>query len=240
MKRAGGVKVLMPEVFASNNMKQQRNFVHYKRRKTAFNGPKNIEKIDIQSFTLPKDQRVPIDVLLLVVRIKESRNTSPQAQKILNELGLKEINNCAFVMSTIDNIKKLLLISDYVGYGLPTKKVLDDVIRKRGFLKTTAHKRTPISNNVLIEELLGSHGIICIEDVIDALWNCKKNQTSYVAVKQLLWPIQLSQLKEGIEEGTIKHDATDREIKKVSTKTGKGGYLGMMGDRVNEFVSKLI
>ena len=67
--------------------------------------------------TLPKDQRVPIDVLLLVVRIKESRNTSPQAQKILNELGLKEINNCAFVMSTIENIKKLLLIIDYVGYG---------------------------------------------------------------------------------------------------------------------------
>ena len=67
--------------------------------------------------TLPKEQRVPIDVLLLVVRIKESRNTSPQAQKILNELGLKEINNCAFVMSTIENIKKLLLIIDYVGYG---------------------------------------------------------------------------------------------------------------------------
>ena len=67
--------------------------------------------------TLAKDQRVPLDVLLLVVRIKESRNTSPQAQKILNELGLKEINNCAFVMSTVDNIKKLLLVADYVGYG---------------------------------------------------------------------------------------------------------------------------
>ena len=67
--------------------------------------------------TLPKDQRVPIDVLLLVVRIKESRNTSPQAQKILNELGLKEINNCAFVMSTNENIKKILLIIDYFGYG---------------------------------------------------------------------------------------------------------------------------
>lgn len=122
-------------------------------------------------------------MLLLVVRIKESRNTSPQAQKILNELGLKEINNCAFLMSTVENLKKLLLISDYVGYGIPSKKVLDDVIRKRGFLKTATHKRIPISNNVLIEELLGTHGIICIEDLIDALWNCKKNQTAYEAVK---------------------------------------------------------
>jgi len=61
--------------------------------------------------------------------------------------------------------------------------VLDDVIRKRGLLKTTSHQRTPISNNVLIEELLGDHGIICIEDLIDALWNCKKNKAAYEAVK---------------------------------------------------------
>jgi len=93
----------------------------------------------------------------------------------LNELGLKEINNCAFVMSTVDNIKKLLLVSNYVGYGLPTKKVVDDVIRKRGYLKTADHKRMPISDNILIEELLGSYGVICIEDLIDAFWNCKKN-----------------------------------------------------------------
>jgi hypothetical protein len=47
LKKAGGVKVLMPEVFASNNMKQHRNYVHYKRRKTAFNGPKSLDKVDI-------------------------------------------------------------------------------------------------------------------------------------------------------------------------------------------------
>ncbi len=58
----------------------------------------------------------------------------------MNELGLKEINNCAFIMSTVENLKKLLLISDYVGYGLPSKKVLDDVIRKRGFLSIIGWK----------------------------------------------------------------------------------------------------
>ena len=179
----------MPEVFTSNYMKQQRNYVHYKRRKAPYQGPKNIEKLDIQSLTLPKDQRVPIDTLLLVVRIKESRNTSPQAQKILNELGLKEVNNCAFIMSTIENIKKLLIVGDYVGYGQPTKKVLDDVIRKRGFLKTTSHERTPISNNVLIEELLGSNGIICIEDVIHELYTVGKH---FKQVSNFLWPFKLN------------------------------------------------
>merc|ERR1712166_488916 len=95
----------------------------------------------------------------------------PQVQKILNEMGLKEVNNCAFVKATDDNMKKVMLICDYVGYGQPTKPLVDEVIRKRGYLKTADHKRVPISDNVIIEELLGEKaGLICVEDVIDALW----------------------------------------------------------------------
>jgi len=86
-------------------------------------------------------------------------------------MGLKEINNCAFVKATDDNMKKVMLICDYVGYGQPTKPLVDEVIRKRGYLKTADHKRVPISDNVIIEELLGEKaGLICVEDVIDALW----------------------------------------------------------------------
>jgi hypothetical protein len=75
-KRAGGAKILMPEVFTSCQMKQQRNFVHYKRHKQVM--ARQIGQ-DVQSVSLAVDQRVPVDVLLCCVRIKESRNTSPQA-----------------------------------------------------------------------------------------------------------------------------------------------------------------
>jgi large subunit ribosomal protein L7e len=91
-------------------------------------------------------------------------------------MGLKEVNNCAFVKATDDNMKKVMLITDYVGYGRPTKEIVDEVIRKRGYLKTVDHKRVPISDNVLIEELLGEKaGLICLEDIIDAFWQCKKS-----------------------------------------------------------------
>jgi len=143
-------------------------------------------------------------------------------------------------MSTPENVKKILLISDFVGYGQPTKQVLDEVIRKRGYLKTVDHKRKPISDNVLIEELLGEAGLICIEDVIDALWNCKKAEEPYLAVRKSLWPIQLAPLKETIEQRDLKHEATQRDIKKRNTLAKKGGYLGMMGNDVNEFVARLI
>ena len=114
------------------------------------------------------------------------------------------------------------------------------MIRKRGYLKTIDHKRKPISDNVLIEELLGEQGLICIEDVIDALWNCHTQQEAYLAVKKVLWPVQLAPLQDTIEGGKTKHEATNRDVRKRTTLSRKGGYLGMMGAAVNEFVSKLI
>ena len=57
---AGGKKVMMPEVYVSNYMKQQRNYVKYKRSK-AGQEPRHISKElaekhaeDKQAFILPK------------------------------------------------------------------------------------------------------------------------------------------------------------------------------------------
>jgi hypothetical protein len=58
----------MPEVFVSNYMKQQRNFIKYRRQK------KCIEKAETgeakQSLVLPKDQHVKVNTLIMAARIK--------------------------------------------------------------------------------------------------------------------------------------------------------------------------
>ena len=90
---------------------------------------------------------------------------------------------------------------------------------------------------MLVEELLGEKGIICIEDIIEAFWRCKSNEDGYKAVKEALWPIQLAPLNETSDRANIKHDATGREIKRKTTVVTKGGYLGNMGQRINEFVA---
>jgi large subunit ribosomal protein L7e len=248
--QAGGNNYLVPEVFVSNYMKQQRNFVHYKRFKTS-NTPRDSkqEVIDKQQVALPKSQQLPLDSLVMAVRVKESRNSTPQAQKILKELGLKEINNVSFVRGDAATMEKLLLVQNYIAYGTPTKKILDDVIRKRGYLRVDAEgakdgkgtaKRVPISDNVLVEKLLGEKGCICVEDLIDAFWRCKSNPDLYQAVRAVIWPIQLAPLKEDSEQANTKHDATGRTISKKTTRVVKGGYLGMMGPKINEFVEQLI
>ena len=248
LKMAGGQKILMPEVFVSNYMKQQRNYVKYRRNKSQ-SDPKYVtvkpqetaEEVDPrQALVLPSSQRVPPNCLLMAVRIKESRNTTPQAQKVLKELGLKEVNNCAFIRASSPMMQKLLLVRNYVAWGQPTKKIVDDVIRKRGYLRSKDSKRVPISDNVLIEELLGEAGVICLEDLIEGVWKCRKDEGLFNKIRSTLWPIQLAPLKEPSDKANTKHEATGRDIKKKTTLTAKGGYLGMMGGQINDFVSQLI
>jgi len=59
-----------------------------------------------------------------------------------------------FLHTTTENLIKITLVKEYIAFGYPTKKIVNDLIRKRGFLKKE-DKKLPITDNVLIEELLG-------------------------------------------------------------------------------------
>lgn len=83
-----------------------------------------------------------------------------------------------FARADDDTMKKILIVNEYVAYGYPSKKIVNELIRKRGFLRKD-NKKEAITNNVLIEELLGNiegvpNGCICIEDIIDNILNCHK------------------------------------------------------------------
>jgi hypothetical protein len=97
-----------------------------------------------------------------------------------------------------------------------------------------------ITDNNLIEELLGTYGIICLEDIMDSFLNCHKPDSHINEVREAIWPIQLHPIKETLDTTMTKHEATGKALKKKNTKTVKGGYLGLMGDSINEFVAPLI
>jgi large subunit ribosomal protein L7e len=86
-----------------------------------------------------------------------------------------------FVRADENTIKKLMMVNDYITYGYPTKKMVNELVRKRGFLRKD-NKKEPITDNVLIEELFKEYnesskglGCICIEDIIDNINNCFKS-----------------------------------------------------------------
>jgi ribosomal protein L30/L7E len=106
-----GKNIIMPEVFVSNHMKQQRNYVHYRRNKVRLAlGEKAVaggKRSAFDAISHPSLQTKQ-DSLLLLIRIKgNNQSTTPQAQKIMSELGLRSINNCVFAKANADTLKKL-------------------------------------------------------------------------------------------------------------------------------------
>ena len=101
----------------------------------------------------------------------------------MRDLGLREINNAVFLKANRETIDRLITCHKYIAYGYPTKRTVNELLRKRGFLKQDGKKQA-ITNNVLIESLLGPEvqevgesceghmGCICIEDIIDTVFTC--------------------------------------------------------------------
>ena len=79
----------MPEVFVSNHMKQQRNYVHYKRNKSKITLAEKANKKGFYKALSDPKHRVTENSLILAVRIKGFNTSTPQAQKILSEMGLR-------------------------------------------------------------------------------------------------------------------------------------------------------
>ena len=145
-----------------------------------------------------------------------------------------------FLHSTSDVVRSLMQIQNYITFGYPSKTIVNDLIRKRGSLKKE-DKRMPITDNNLIEELLGKatdSAVICIEDIIETFVKC--DAANFEKVREVLWPIQLHPLKEDSTKAHTKHDATGLDIKKKNTIVAKGGYLGLMAEKINDFVRPLI
>ena len=142
------------------------------------------------------------------------------------------------------------MVNDFVTYGYPSKALVNELVRKRGFLRK-GDKKEAITNNILIEELFTEFNnstenpfatCICIEDIIDHISNVQSDDIVPVfnEIRKNLWPFQLGSKRETMEEGNTKHEATGRELRKKNTVVKKGGYIGFMGDNIIDYVKPLI
>merc|ERR1712189_137747 len=59
-------------------------------------------------------------------------------------------------------------------WGYPNLKTIRELVYKRGFAKVN-HQRIAISNNEVVEQVLGSCGIICVEDLIHEIFTVGDN-----------------------------------------------------------------
>lgn len=129
--------------------------------------------------------------LLFVVRVKTADNNNkiaPKARKVLQLLGLLQVNSGVFVKLSKSSAELLRIVEPYVVYGYPNLASVRKLVFKRGYGKVNK-QRVALTDNSIIETALGKYGIICLEDLIHELYSLGPN---FKACSTFLWPFKLS------------------------------------------------
>jgi len=147
---------------------------------------------------------------------------SPKVKKILQLLRLRQIHNGVFVKLNSATIKMLRLVEPYIAYGYPSQKTVKDLIYKRGFGKVNK-QRIPISDNSVVEGVLGKLDIICVEDLIHEIYSVGPH---FKEASNFLWPMKLTSPKGGFGRKLLHFN--------------EGGESGDRGDKVNALVKTMI
>jgi len=159
--------------------------------------------------------------LAFVIRIRGINQVSPKVKKALQLLRLRQINNGVFVKLNKCSLNMLRLVEPYVAWGYPNLKTIRDLVYKRGFAKVN-HQRIPISNNEVIEQVLGGCDIICVEDLIHEIFTVGDN---FKKANNFLWPFKLSCPTGG--------------MRKKTNHFVEGGDHGNREDFLNQLVRKM-
>ena len=126
--------------------------------------------------------------LLFIIRIRGINDMHPKTRKILQLLRLRQIFHGVFLKVNKATVNMLQRVEPYVTYGYPNLKSIRELIYKRGYGKVNK-QRIPLTDNAVIEQVLGQYGIICIEDLIHEIITVGPNFTK---ANNFLWPFKLS------------------------------------------------
>ena len=141
----------------------------------------------------------PEGKLAVVVRIRGIIGISPKVRKILQLLRLRQIHNAVFIRLNKATLQMLNYVGPYIAWGYPTLKNVRELIYKRGHGKVSK-QRIPLTDNSIIEGVLGKHGIICMEDLIHEIYTVGPN---FKEAANFLLPFRLSSPLGGFQKKLI-------------------------------------
>jgi len=160
--------------------------------------------------------------LVFVVRIKGINKIDPKKRKTLQLLRLLQINNGVFVRLTKATSEMLKIVEPFIAYGYPNLKSVRELVYKRGYGKINK-QRIALTDNALIEENLGSHGIVCMEDLIHEIYTVGPN---FKQASNFLWPFKLSNPTGGFRPRKFLHFI-------------EGGDLGNREEKINALIKQM-
>jgi len=214
---------------ASKKTKEERAVKRGIAFKSAEKYVKEYRQIEKQNIRLRREAKAtgnlyvaPEAKVAFVVRIRGIMGVSPKVRKILQLFRLRQIQNGVFVKLNKATINMLRLVEPFVAYGYPNLKSTRELIYKRGYGKIN-HQRIALTDNALIEQVLGKHGIICIEDLIHEIYTCGPH---FKEASNFLWPFKLSSPNGGYTKKLLHFN--------------EGGDAGNRGDEINKFIKQCL
>nr|ACJ84153.1 unknown [Medicago truncatula] len=159
--------------------------------------------------------------LLFIIRIRGINAMDPKSRKILQLLRLRQICNGAFLKVNKATVNMLHRVEPYVTYGYPNLKSVRELIYKRGYGKVD-RQRIALTDNSIIEQVLGKHGIICIEDLIHEILTVGPH---FREANNFLWSFKLKAPLGG--------------MKKKRNHYVEGGDAGNREDYINELIRRM-
>merc|ERR1711860_131159 len=135
------------------------------------------------NFYVPAESKVAF-----VMRIRGINGVHPKPRKIMQLFRLRQINNGVFIKLNKATINMLRIAEPFIAWGYPNLKSVKELVYKRGYGKVNG-ARVPLTDNKIIENVLGKHGIICMEDIVHELMTCGPK---FKQVSNFLWPFKLN------------------------------------------------
>ncbi|GBF88781.1 60S ribosomal protein L7 [Raphidocelis subcapitata] len=159
--------------------------------------------------------------LAFVVRIRGLNKIHPKTKKILQLLRLRQIGNAVFVRINKATQGLLKRVEPYIAFGYPNLKSVRELVLKRGYAKVKGN-RLPLTDNKLVEEHLGKHGIICVEDLIHEIYTVGP---AFKQATNFLWPFKLSSARGGLAKKRVHYV--------------EGGQAGNREDKINALIRRM-
>uniref|UniRef100_A0A7C8ZFN6 Ribosomal protein L30 ferredoxin-like fold domain-containing protein n=1 Tax=Opuntia streptacantha TaxID=393608 RepID=A0A7C8ZFN6_OPUST len=159
--------------------------------------------------------------LLFIIRIRGINAMHPKTRSILQLLRLRQIFNGVFLKVNKATLNMLHRVEPYVTYGYPNLKSVRELIYKRGYGKVDK-QRIALTDNSVIEQVLGKYGIICAEDLIHEIITVGPH---FKEANNFLWPFQLKAPLGG--------------LKKKRNHFVEGGDAGNRENYVNELIRRM-
>ncbi|KAB5564903.1 hypothetical protein DKX38_004957 [Salix brachista] len=192
----------------------------------------------------------PNSKLLFVIRLHGKNDMHPKTRKILYNLRLTRIFHGVFLKASPGVLELLQKVEPYVTYGslewfivrsskvtlsmpnrlvkyvrsnakYPNAKNVSSLIYKKGYGKID-NKRVPLIDNNIIEQALGKHGMLCLEDIVHEVAN---GGPHFREILNFLGPFSLNKPKEGLQG------------KRALFKDG--GDTGNRENQINDLIDKM-